>query len=186
MAGADGDGQRIHAGTGNEFLHLGRVGELGVRLRNVDGVFNAGQLAKLALYHHTALVRIFHHLAGDGDVVLKAELGAVDHHGGESAVNAVLADLKAVAMVQMQRNGNGGIGYGRLHQLDQINVLGIFAGAGRNLQNDGSLFQLGSFGNSLHDLHIVDVESAYGVAALIGFLEHIFRGNQWHIEFPPL
>ena len=152
---------------------------------HVDSVLNAGKLAQLALHHNTVVMGIFHYIAGHSDVFLKAQLGAVDHHGGEAAVDAVLADLKAIAVVQMQGDRDIGIGHSGLHQFGEIDVLGIFAGAGRNLQNDRGLLQLGRFGNALYDLHVVDIESADGVAALIGFTEHFLGSDQWHNIDPP-
>ena len=185
VAGADGDGQGIHPGAGNKFLHLGGIGELGIGFADIDSVLNAGKLAQLALHHNTVVMGIFHYLAGHSDVFLKAQLGAVDHHGGEAAIDAVLADLKAIAVVQMQGDRDIGIGHSGLHQFGEIDVLGIFAGAGRNLQNDRGLLQLGRFGNALYDLHVVDIESADGVAALIGFTEHFLGSDQWHNIDPP-
>ena len=180
VAGADGDGQGVYAGAGHKFLYLGGVGELGVRLADIDGVLDAGQLAQLALYHDAALVGVFHHLAGHGDVFFKVQLGTVDHHGGKTAVDAVLADLEAVAVIEVQRDGNIGIQHGGLHQLGEVNMLGVLAGAGGNLQDDRGLLQLGGLGDGLNDLHVVDIEGADGVAALVGLAEHFLGSDQWH------
>ena len=104
----------------------------------------------------------------------------VDHHGGETTVDAGLTNLKALTVIQMESNRQIGVGNGSLHQLGQIDVLCLLAGAGRHLQNDGRLLQLGSFGDTLNDLHIIDVESTDGVTAGIGFLEHFFCRDQRH------
>ena len=120
-------------------------------------------------------------LAGQGDVVLEAVGGAVDHDGGEAAVDAALAGLEVGAVIQMQDDGDIRVlDDGSLDQLHQIGVVGIGAGALGNLQDHGSVLLLASLGNALHDLHIVDVERADGIAAIIGFLEHFSRSNQWH------
>ena len=39
---------------------------------------------------------------------------------------------------------------------------------------------LGSFGDTLDDLHVIDVESADGVAAVVGLLEHLGRSDKRH------
>ena len=114
------------------------------------------------------LVGILHHLAGEGDVVLKGVLGPVDHHRGKAAVDAGLADLKVLAMVQVQGDGQAGVSHGGLHQLHQVGVVGVLPGPGGDLEDDGSVDLLGCLGDALDDLHIVDVEGADGVAAVVG------------------
>ena len=180
VAGADGNGQRVYAGAGDELFHLGRIGEHGVGGRDVHIVLDTGQLAQLAFHNDTAGVSIFHNLLGDGDVLFKAVLAAVDHDGRKTTVDAGLTDLKTLAVIQMQGDGQVGVGDGSFHQLGQVDVLGILAGTGRHLQNDGRLLQLGSFGDTLDDFHIIDVESTDGVTAGIGFLEHFFCRDQRH------
>jgi len=39
---------------------------------------------------------------------------------------------------------------------------------------------LAGLGDALHDLHVVDVESADGVAAVIGLFKHFLGSDQWH------
>ena len=83
-------------------------------------------------------------------------------------------------MIQMQRDGQAGLQDRGFHQLDQIIVLGIFAGAGGHLQDHRGIFQLCGLCNALYDLHIIHIESANGVTALIGFFEHFFCADQRH------
>ena len=116
------------------------------------------------------------------DVVFKAMLGTVDHDGREAAVDAGLADLKILAVVQMQSQGQTCLSNSSLDQLDQIVVLGILSCAGRDLQNDRGLFLCGSFCDALDDLHIVYIEGTDGVAALIGLFKHFFCGYEWHVD----
>ncbi|MPN40120.1 hypothetical protein SDC9_187655 [bioreactor metagenome] len=59
-----------------------------------------------------------------------------------------------------------------LHQLHKIGVVGIGPGTLGHLENQGSAEIAGGLGDSLYDLHIVDVECADSVAAVISFLEH--------------
>ena len=116
---------------------------------------------------------ILNDLAGQGNVILERMGGTVDHNGGETAVDAGLTGLEIGAVVQMQGDGD----LGKLHK---IGVIGICAGALRNLQDKRCFFLTGSFRDALYDFHIVDVESADSIAASIRFLEHFGRGNQCH------
>ena len=123
---------------------------------------------------------ILHHLAGNGDVLLEGLGAGVDHNGGEAVVDAGLAGLEAVAVVQMQADGQAGLNLGGLHQLDKVGAVGIGAGTLGNLQDHRGVQLFAGLGDALNDLHIVDVESADGVAALVGLLEHLGRSNQRH------
>ena len=121
-------------------------------------------------------------LAGQGDVVLEAVGGAVDHDGGEAAVDAALAGLEVGAVIQMQDDGDIRVlDDGSLDQLHQIGVVGIGARALGNLQDDGGLQLAAGLGDALHDLHVVDVESADGVAAVVSLLEHFGSSYQSHV-----
>ena len=184
MAGADGDGQAVHAGAADELLHLRGVGKHGVLRRDIHRVLDAGQLAQLAFHHNAPGVGIVHHLLRHGDIFFKAVFAAIDHNRGKAAVDAGLAHLKVFAVVQMQRDGQLRIQNGCLHQLGEINMLCIFPGAGRDLQDHRRALQLRGFRDALNDLHIVYIEGADGVAALIGLLKHFFRCDQWHGSFP--
>ena len=50
VAGADGDGQRVDTGAGDELLHLLRAGEEGVVRLDMDIVLDAGQCAELPFH----------------------------------------------------------------------------------------------------------------------------------------
>ena len=183
VAGADGDGQGVAAGSGHELLHLLGAGVGGILGGDLHIVLHAGQGAQLRLDHHAVVVGVLDDLLGDGNILLKGLGTGVDHHGGEAAVDAGLTGLKIRAVVQMQRDGDiGALDHSGLHQLHQIGVVGIGAGALGHLQNQGSLLLLSSLGDTLNDLHVVDIEGADGVTAVIGLLEHFSRGNQWHID----
>ena len=120
-------------------------------------------------------------LLGQSDVLLKGLGGSVDHDGGEAAVDAALAQLEAVAVIQVQSDGNLGVlDNSRLNQLHQVSMVGVGPGTLGNLQNDGALQLAGSFGDTLDNFHVVDVESTDGVAAVVGLLEHFFRSYERH------
>ena len=71
------------------------------------------------------------------------------------------------------------LGVGQV-QLGQIGVIGIGAGAAGNLKNQGGAEVLSGLGDALDDLHVVDVESAHGVTASVGLLEHFLGRNDRH------
>ena len=123
---------------------------------------------------------VLHHLLGDLDILSEGLGGGVDHHGGEAAVDAALAGLEAVAVIQVQADGQAGLDDGSLHQLHQVGVVGVGPGALGDLEDQRGADFLGSLGDTLDDLHVVDVEGADGIAAVIGLLEHFFRSYKGH------
>ncbi len=108
VAGADGDGERVAAGLGDELLDLLGAGIGGLVSGDLDLVLDAGQSAQLGLDHNAVIVGILHDLLGDLNVLGKGLAGGVDHDGGEAAVNATLAGLEVRAVVQMQNDGDIG------------------------------------------------------------------------------
>ena len=62
------------------------------------------------------------------------------------------------------------------YELNQIRVVGVSAGSLGYLQNDRGFLLLAGLGDALDDFHVVDVERADGVAAVIGLLEHFGCG----------
>ena len=181
VAGADGDSQRVAAGAGceiNNFFWMRIHGFVGF---NGNFIFHAGQRAEFCFDHNTVIMRIFNNFTGEGNIFFIGLGRSVDHNGGETAVNTALAELEAVTVVQMQSDRDFGIQLNRgFHQLDQVGVVGIGAGPLGNLQNDGSLQLAGSIGNALDDLHVVDVERADCVSAVISFFKHFSCGNKCH------
>ena len=80
VAGTDSDSQGVAAGLIHKFLHLLGASVGGILGGYVYLVLDAGQSAKLSFYHHAMIVGIFHHLAGQGDILSKGLGGCVDHH----------------------------------------------------------------------------------------------------------
>ena len=181
VAGADGNGKRVAAGLGDKLLNLFgvRVGSL-VR-GDLDLVFNAGEGAELCFDDDAVVMRVLDNLLGDLDVLGKGLGGSVDHDGGKAAVDASLAGLKVGTMVQMQNDGDlGALNDSRLDELDEVGVVCIGARALGNLQNHRRMLFLARLGDALDNFHVVDVESADGVAAVVCLLEHFGRSYQCH------
>ncbi|MPM50572.1 hypothetical protein SDC9_97314 [bioreactor metagenome] len=83
-------------------------------------------------------------------------------------------------MVKVKRNGKAGVLYGSLHELHEVDVLGIFSCSGRSLENEGRVLLHRGLSDALHDFHVVDVEGADGITAGIGRLEHLGCCDKWH------
>ena len=86
-------------------------------------------------------------------------------------------------MIQVQSDGNvGALDDSSLNQLHQVGVVGIGAGALGDLEDQGGVDLAGSLSDTLDDLHVVNVESADSVTAVVGLLKHLGSGDQWHID----
>ena len=156
-------------------------------LVSVDGnlVLNTGQSTQLSLNDDTALVSVLDNALGDLDVLLEGLGACVDHDGGEAAVDAGLAGLERVTVVQVQGDGDfGALDDSGLDQLHQVGVVGVGAGTLGNLQDNRSLLLLAGLSDGLNDLHVVDVESTDGVAAVVSLLKHLSSINQRHRYHP--
>ena len=81
VAGADGDGQRVAAGPGDELFDLFRTGVGGSMRRDLDVVLDAGESAQLGLDDDTMVMRVLDDLAGDLDVLFEGLGGGIDHDG---------------------------------------------------------------------------------------------------------
>ena len=177
MAGTDGDGQRVATCTLAEILHLFGLGVV----RNLAShlVLYASQHTQLGLNSHVVGMGILNHLLGEGDVVLVGQRGTINHHAGETVVDAVLAQLEAVTMVEVQYNLRIGatqllgIFHSTLGHVAQDGTVGIVAGTLGHLHDDGRLGFYGSLHDSLHLLQSVEVESGDGIAALHCLGEHL-------------
>ena len=130
MRGADGDGQRVHARGLHELLHIFGLGV--DRLGGHHVVLDAGQHAELALDGDVVLVSVLDHLAGLLDVLLERVVRPVDHDGREAAVDARLAQLEGVAVIQVQGEVElaalgADHGHRALSQVAQQGLIGVLA-----------------------------------------------------------
>ena len=149
-------------------------------------VFHAGQYAQLALDRYVELVGVFNDLLGEGYVLLVRQVRTVDHHRREAHVDAALAQLERVAVVEVQYDGNVlaeflGILDGALGHVTQQRLVGILACAGRNLEDYGRRSLDASRNDSLHLLHVVEVECRDGITAFDGLGEHVARVHKTQI-----
>ncbi len=98
-------------------------------------------------------------------------MARVNHHAGEALVNALLAQLEAVAVVEVHRDGDGREADRRLDELLEVDRMRVLAGALGNLKHHGSLLLFAGLDDGLEQLHVVHVEGAEGVFALEGLGE---------------
>ena len=184
MRGTDCDREGVNAGLFNEVLNF-----LGLRIGcilcgDVDIILNAGELSELRLNDDAMCVRILCDALCKRDVLSVRQVGAVDHDGREAAVDAGLADIKVCAVVEVQSNGNIVDFECSLDKMDKVLMARILACACGDLQDQRGLEFSRSIRNALNDLHVVDVESTDGIAALVGFLKHFLCSDKWHVITP--
>ena len=192
VAGADGDGQGVAAGVGDEVLGLVRVGQVRQGLvaaqAGAVAVLDAAQAADLALDGHAQGVGLLHDLPGDLDVVLVGgrrlavlHQRAVHHHRGEALLDGAEAGRRAVAVVLVHGDGDLRVQLGGgQHQVAQVVVVGVGAGAAAGLDDDRAVGLGGGHHDGLDLLHVVDVEGADAVVVLGGVVEQDAHGDQWH------
>ena len=68
-----------------------------------------------------------------------------------------------------------------LNELHEVCAVCIRAGALGYLEDQRSVEFLARFCDALDDLHVVDVESADGISAVIGLFEHFLCCYEWHV-----
>ena len=136
-------------------------------------VLDTSQSSQLSLNNYAMCMCVLNNLLGQSNIVLEALRRSVDHDRCESAIDAALAELKAVAVIQMQSDRDLRIlSYSSLNQLYQIGMVGISSCSLGNLQNNRRLQLAGCFCNTLNDFHVVYVESTDRITAIVGFLKH--------------
>ena len=140
----------------------------------------ADQMAEFGFHHAIVFVGVFHDFLGDFDVFLERLVAGVNHHAGETFVNALLAQFKRVAVVQMHGNGDGGQADGRLDEFFEINRIGVLARALGNLEHHRRLFLFARLDDGLKQFHVVDVERAQRVFALQRLRKKFSGVCQWH------
>ena len=137
-------------------------------------------MAEFGFHGAVIFVRVFHDLFGDFDVLVERLVAGVNHDAGETFVNALLAQLERVAVVQMDGDGDVGQADGGLDELLEINRVGVLARALGNLEDERGFFLFAGLDDGLDEFHVVDVERAEGVFAFERLGEQVFGMCQWH------
>ena len=198
VAGADGDGQRIHAGVFHEAGGIFHAGEhLVVRelAHGAHAIFFAGfagfevaQHADFAFYRHAAGVGELHHFAGDFCVVFigsgrfaVGQKRAVHHHRAEAQLNRALAHIGRSAVVLVHHHGNMRKFFnGGQNQVAQKRGAGIFARAGAGLHDNGRVHLVGGFHNGAHLFEIIDIKRRQAVAVFRRMVQQLAHGYKCH------
>ena len=177
VAGADADGEGVAAGFGYEVDNLFGTGV--VALGRGYFVFYAGQYAEFAFDGDIVLVGVFYYAAGHGHIFVVGQGAAVDHHAGESHVDAGLADVEVGTVVEVEHDLGVlaaelfGIGYSALGHEAEEGLVGIVACAFGYLEDHGALGLYCSHDDGLELLHIVEVECWDGIATADSLGKHV-------------
>lgn len=177
VAGTDRDCERVNASLRGEVDNLLRLSVVANIRLNL--VLNASEHAKLTLNGDIILVRIVNDLLGEGDILIIRERRAIDHDRREAHVYTILAELKAVAMVEVKNDLRMiaakllSIGNSALSEVAEEGCIGIVARTLRNLKDNGRLELRRSCNDSLKLLKIVEVESRNSPTTVDSPLEHL-------------
>ena len=142
-------------------------------------VFNAGEHAEFGLYGDIELMCVVHNLLGESDVLLVGKRGCVDHNGAEAHINAALAGLEAVAVVEVEADLGLfpaeflGVCNSTFSHVTEKSLVGIVAGALGYLEDNRGLGFGSGHNNGLELLHIVEIECRDGISTFDCLGEHL-------------
>ena len=185
VARTDGDCERVAASARGELNHLFGPGV--VRFCGRNFIFNTSENAELSLNGYVELMSVVNDLLGQCDILFEGKVRTVNHHRGETIVDALLANLEGVTMVEVKNNLRIlateflGVLNSTLGKVAEDGTVGISASTLRHLHDDGRLGLNSSLNDSLHLLHCVEVESGDGIATSNGLLEHLTGVHQTEI-----
>ena len=183
VGGADGDGQGVHPGAGDE---VGHVLGLGVGIACV--LFRIeDHMAQLALDGHAPLVGIVGHAAQVFHVLVIGQLALVKHHGGEAIVDGLLDHRLGEAMVQVDGHRHlGAISQRFQHAGDQVQVAAVEQRLGCADDHGGAQL-LGGLHHAQGHFGVEGVEHAHPIVAGPGVAENLLGCDQHVVSsFPSL
>jgi hypothetical protein len=140
----------------------------------------ADQVAQFALNDAIVLMRVVNDLAADFDILLERLVAGVNHDAGEPLINAVFAQLKGIAVIQVNRDGDIREGDGCFDKFLKVDRVSVFPRAVGDLEHHGRFFLFAGFDDCLEQFHVVDVEGTEGVLALQSFREEVFGMGEGH------
>src|SRR5262249_25135024 len=107
--------------------------------------------------------------------------GAVHHRAGEALLNGRRARGRAVAVVLVHGDRDLRVQLGRgQHQVPQVGVLRVAAGAATRLDDHGGVNLLGRLHDGLDLFHVVDVERGQAVVVGGGVVQEQPHRHQRH------
>ena len=165
MCGSDGNCQGSNTCTLHEFLRLLRVG-ISVCL-SLKIILFTTDLTELSLTWDIQGCCHIRNSPGLSDIILKIQLGTIDHHRGIACMHCLHRKLKATAVVKMKAYRNGSLGclccYDRSVSLNRT----IFNSRRCCLDHNRCFQLLSCLDDCLHHLHILCVECSYCISALL-------------------
>jgi len=187
VAGADGDSEGVDASALDEVDNLvgvGVVAGLGLHI-----ILDTSEDTELTLNSDIVLMSVLDDLLGESDVLLIRKSRAIDHDIAEAAGNAVNAELVAVTMIKVESDGDAlavrrdllGVLDGTLSHVTQKSLVGIGTSTTRNLQDNRALGLNTGSDDSLHLLHVVEVEGGDCKTTLHSTSEHLLGVNKTKI-----
>ena len=192
MAGADRDGERVHAGLVDEVDRLIGIGQ--VHLARAVAILDPAERAELALDADALRVRGLDDAPCDLDVVLVVrrrlavgEQRPVHHHAREPELDRVEARLRLVAVVEVEhdRDLRRRLG-GRGDQVAHVVLARVGERPARDLDDHRRVDLLCRGDDALDLLHVVRVERSDAVAALGGLVEHLAQCGKGHRSLLPI
>ena len=136
--------------------------------------------SEFAFDGHIVLVGVFHDLLGQGDVVVGRLGGAVDHDGGETELDAALAEFEGIAVVEVEGDRDHlaaadftGVFDSALREVAEQGLVGVVARALGDLQNHRGLLLGAGLDDGLKLLHVVEIERRDRIASLHRLGKHL-------------
>jgi len=184
VAGTDGDSKGVDTGAldkVDDLVGVGVVAGLGL-----DIILDTGKDTELTLDSNVELVGVVDDLLGESDVLLIRKSRAIDHDIAEAAGDAVNDELVAVTVVEVEGDGDTlaisrdllGVLDGTLSHVTKKGLVSIGTSTTRNLEDDRALGLDTGSDDSLHLLHVVEVESRDSEALLHSMSEHLLGVNK--------
>jgi len=184
VAGTDGDSEGVDASALDEVDNLVGVGV--VAGLGLDIILDTSKDTELTLDGDVVLMSVLDNLLGESDVLLIRKSRAIDHDVAEAAGDAIDAELVAVTMIKVKSDGNTlvisrdllGVFDGTLSHVTKEGLVSISTSTTRNLKDNRALGLDASGDDSLHLLHVVEVESGNSKALLHSMSEHFLGVNK--------
>jgi len=184
VAGTDGDSKGIDTSALDEINNLIRVGVVAGLSLNI--ILDTSEDTEFTLNSNIVLVSVLDDLLGESDVLLIRKSRTIDHDIAEATGNAVNAELVAVTMIKVKSDGDTltilrdllGEFNSTLSHVTKKGLIGIITSTTRNLKDNRALCLNTSSDDSLHLLHIVEVESRNCETILHSTSEHLLGINK--------
>jgi len=187
VAGADGDSKGVDTSALDKVDDLIGVGV--VAGLSLDIILDTSKDTELTLDSDVVLMSVLDDLLGKSDVLLIRKSRAIDHDIAEAAGDAIDAKLVAVTVIKVESDGDTlaisrdllGVFNSTLSHVTEEGLVGISTSTTRNLKDNRALSLDASSDDSLHLLHVIEVECRDCEAVLHSTSEHLLGVNKTKI-----